>query len=123
MGIAPRRTEYGNTNRRALITEHAVNDGLGCTLKAATWKNAPGVTDGIVPALYPVAVDADGIATPYTSGGTFSGFTINPVNTAKGDDSTGYIWHGTIDATLLPVTFDPASVTGAAASRFVFAKA
>lgn len=122
MGIAPKRTSYGRADRRALVTEHAVGDGLGCTLKKATWQAATNVQDGVVPAMYPVVVDANGIAAPYTAG-NLSGFTINPVDVSGGDEPVAYVWHGTIDPALLPVTFDPSTVTGAALSRFVFTKA
>ncbi|MGG7653509.1 hypothetical protein [Kocuria rosea] len=127
MGVNPRRKNYGRVDRRALITEHAVGDSLGCTLKAATWATAPGVSDGLVPALYPVTVGADGIAAPFVVGDQatkpFSGFIIDPVDTTKGDGSVGYIWHGTIDASLLPVAFAPAGVTSGNISKFVFGKA
>lgn len=122
MGIAPKRTSYGRADRRALVTEHAVGDGLGCTLKKADWTTATGVEDGIVPCLYPIVVDANGIGTPYAAG-ELSGFTINPTDVNGGDEPVAYVWHGTIDPDLLPVDFDPSTVTGAAASRFVWAKA
>lgn len=122
MGIASKRTSYGRADRRALVTEHAVGDGLGCTLKKADWQSATAVEDNIVPCLYPVVVDANGIATPYAAG-ELSGFTINPTDVSGGDEPAGYIWHGTIDPELLPVDFDPSTVTGAAVSRFLFTKA
>ena len=120
MSIKPRRTSYGHAaNRSALLTEHGVGDGIGCTLTAAAFTGKPGVADNIVPALYPVVVDADGKATPY-AGGELSGFTINPVDISNGDDSDGYIWHGALDPSKLPIPFDPATVTGSGASRFYF---
>lgn len=127
MGISPKRKSFGRVNRRALITEHAVGDALGCTLQSTTWASAAGVQDGLVPALYPVSVGADGIAVPFDTANQatapFSGFTLDPVDTTKGDESVGYLWHGAIDASLLPVAFDPAGVTSGNISKFVFGKA
>lgn len=127
MAISPKRTSYGRADRRALVTEHAVGDGLGCTLKTSDWSAATGVTDGLVPAMYPIVVDANGIGRPFagTSGtpAALSGFTLNPVNVTDGDQPVAYVWHGTVDPDLLPVDFDPTAVSGAATSRFVWAKA
>lgn len=133
MSVNPRRKTYGRADRRALITEHAVGDGLGCTLNATAFATAAGVADNLVPALYPVSVDADGRAWPFTAAGQtatattparpFSGFTVNPVDVTHGDDVTGYIWHGTIDPALLPVAFDPAGVTTGNIGKFTFGKA
>ena len=125
MPVNVRRKTYGlAADRRALLTEHAVEDGIGCTLTASAFTGKPGVTDGVVPALYPIVVDAAGMATPFagTTGvpGALSGFTINPVDISNGNDVTGYIWHGALDPTLLPVTFDPAAVNAASAARFYF---
>lgn len=111
MGINPIRKKYGAPDRRALVTEHAVSDGIGCTLTASAFAGKPGVVDNVVPALYPIVVDAAGKATPYVPG-PLSGFTINPNDITNGDCSDGYLWHGTIDPSLLPVAFDPATVTG-----------
>lgn len=119
MGINPTRKPYGRVNRRWLVTEHAVGEAVGCTLPNSVFGSATGVSGNIVPAGYPVVVGADGKAAPYTSG-NLSGFTLNPVDLTNGDDSVAYVWHGTVDPSLLPVAFDPATVTGVSASRFKF---
>lgn len=127
MSVNPRRKTHGNADRRALLTSHAVGDGLGCTLTADQFKTAAGVKDNLVPALYPVSVAANGMAVPFTvaaqATAPFSGFTINPVDVTHGDDSDAYIWHGAIDASLLPVEFDPTAVTGGNIGHFVFGSA
>lgn len=125
MPVTIRRKVYGlAANRRALLTEHGVGDGIGCTLTATQFTGKPGVTDGVVPALYPVKVSATGAATPFTgtagTPGDLSGFTLNPVDISNGDDVTGYMWHGALDPSLLPVTFDPAAVKPADLARFYF---
>lgn len=125
MPVNVRRKTYGlAADRRALLTEHAVEDGIGCTLTASAFTGKPGVVDNVVPALYPIVVDSAGKATPFAgtvgTPAALSGFTINPVDISNGDDVTGYMWHGTYDPTLLPVTFDPAAVAATSAQRFYF---
>lgn len=112
MGVNPRRTDYANaSDRRALINDTGVNDGVGCTLVPAAWSAAAGVTNGIVPALYPVVVSAAGIATPWTAG-ALSGLLLDSVDLSKGPASVGYMYRGVVDPTLLPV--NAAAGTGAA---------
>lgn len=111
MSFNPTRKKYGSVDRRALITEHAASDGIGCTVDVSAFTSAADVTDSI-PALYPVVVDkATGMATPYTAG-ALSGFLINGGPLADGDFGDGYIWHGSLDPALIPGDFDPATVTG-----------
>ena len=112
MPFNPTRKTFASTvDRRALITEHAVSDGIGCTVDVSAFTDATDVTDTI-PALYPVVVSATGIATPYTAG-ALSGFLINGGPVGGGDFGDGYIWHGALDPAMLPGDFDPATVTDA----------
>lgn len=125
MPVGPVRKSYGGApDRRALVTDKGVNEGIGCTLTATNFTGKPGVVDGLVPALYPIVVDAAGKATVFvgTAGakGKLSGFTLNPVDISGGDDITGYMNTGDIDVTKLPVTLDPAAVDAASSARFYF---
>ena len=131
MGINPTRKAYGRANRSYLVTEPGIGDGIGCTLPKSAFNTAEGVTDGVVPAGYPIQVDSDGKAAPFEAyepgedgapgtGGELAGFTIDPVNVTNGDQSIGYQWYGAIDPSRLPVDFDPADVAPGN-SRFYFA--
>lgn len=101
MSVNPRRKTYSIVRRDALINDFAVDQGIGCTVKAADFQAAAGVTDGVVPALYPVVV-TNGIAAPWTAG-VLTGLLIDPVNLEDGDASVGYMWTGVVDPTKLPV--------------------
>lgn len=119
-----RKTYGGAPDRRALVTDRGVDTGVGCTLTASAFTGKPGVTDGVVPALYPVVVAADGKATPFagTSGSAkpLSGFTLNVVDISGGDAVTGYMSRGDIDPAKLPIPFAVAGVDAASAPSFKF---
>ena len=125
LGLRTTNTYGGEPDRRALVTKHGVDDALGCTLTASNFTGKPGVTDGIVPALYPIVVDAAGKATTFvgTSGtpAPLSGFLVNAYDISNGDEPAAYIPHGTIDPAYLPVNFSFAWVSGT--HQFIAGKA
>lgn len=124
------RTTYGGSpDRRSLVTDRGVGTGIGCTLTAAAFVGQPldqasGVITDHVPAMYPITVDATGMATPFagTSGTptALSGFTLNDVDISGGDNVTGYLSRGDIDPAFLPVPFDPAGAGATSTGSFKF---
>ncbi len=119
------RSWGGSPDRRALVTERGVNEGIGCTLVAANFTGKAGVgADGSIPALYPIVVAAaTGLASPFagTANSPLSGFTLNPANISQGNEPVAYMSRGDIDPSLLPTsTFVLANVLAADAARFKF---
>lgn len=117
MSFNPTRKTYGAVDRRALISEHAVSDGIGCTVDVSAFVDETDVTNDTIPALYPVVVSASGVATPFagTAGvpAVLSGFLINGGPVDRGDFGDGYIWHGALDPALIPGDFDVAGISNA----------
>jgi hypothetical protein len=114
VSVNPRRKTYTGPDRRALINTDGLDEATGCTVPASAFSAAAGVTDGVVPALYPVVVNGSGVAAPWTAG-ALTGLLVDPVDTSKGDASVGVMRRGYVDPTLLPV--DASAGTG---SQLIF---
>ena len=120
MGLSPTKRTFGpNVDRRYLVTDRRLDEGLGCTLDKATFtRGANGVTaEGIIPAGYPIVVNAAGIGSRWSTG-ALSGITINAVDLNKDDGLVSYQTGGDVDPSLTPVDFSAATGHG-----FIFRKA
>ena len=117
------RSWGGSPDRRALVTERGVNEGIGCTLVAANFSNATYFPAGVVPALTAIVVDSAGLASPVlgTASAPLSGFTLNDANVSQGNEVVAYMSRGDLDPTLLPVSaFVAATTLAADKARFKF---
>lgn len=108
MAIGPFTTSRSGGNSSWMGSRHAVAEAHPGTLDATAFASADGVTNGVVPSGYPVAVEGDKLV-PYdgtpTTGNVLYGFSIDDRDISKGDEPTAVMWHGRIKVANLPITF------------------
>lgn len=109
MSLSLTRESHGGGDNSWLGSRRGVATARTVTLDASAF------TGPVVKSGTPVAI-TDGLAVPFTTGGTLAGFIVGDQSVAGGDSTAPLLDHGRVIVAKLPVAFTAPATAG----QFVF---